>query len=89
MIDAGVLEEDCHREVLVVGALKVGRETATREATCDLGCIVLYLVLRAADTSTQGPAKVQRSNERLVPVPVYSLQGEIEHHTHRMRGRWV
>ena len=43
MIDAGVLEEDCHREVLVVGALKVGRETATRE--------IVHLVLRPVDTS--------------------------------------
>ena len=49
IIDAAVLEEGCHREVLVVGAPKVGRETTTREVTCDLGCIVLHLVLRTAD----------------------------------------
>jgi hypothetical protein len=37
---------------------------------------------------TQGPLKLRRSGELLVPVLVYSLQGENECHTYRMRGRW-
>ena len=37
IIDVEIVEEGCHCEVLVLGTLKVGRETATREATCDLG----------------------------------------------------
>ena len=39
IIDVEILEEGCPCEVLVVGTLKVGRETATREATCDLGAL--------------------------------------------------
>ena len=31
----------------------------------------------ACQRDTRGPAKVPRSSERLVPVPVYSLQGYI------------
>ena len=77
IIDAEVLEEGCHREVLAVGPLNVGRETAAREATCTV------------DTSTQGPAKVRQFSERLVPVPMYSSQGEIKSHTHRMQGIWA
>ena len=39
IIDVEIVEEGCHCEVLVVGSLKVGRETATRETTCDLGAL--------------------------------------------------
>ena len=39
IIDVEIVEEGRHCEVLVVGTLKVGQETATREATCDLGAL--------------------------------------------------
>ena len=37
IIDAQVLEESCRRDVLIVRALKVGRETVPREASRELG----------------------------------------------------
>ena len=39
IIDVEIMKKGCHCEVLVVGTPKVGRETATREATCDLGAL--------------------------------------------------
>ena len=62
IIDVEVLEEGYHCEVLVVETLKVGRETTTREATCDVGA----LGSPYSRPSTLGPAKVRRSMERHV-----------------------
>ena len=37
---------------------------------------------------TKGPAKLRRCGERIVPVPVNSMQGKIIRHAYRMRGEW-
>ena len=44
IIDAQVLEESCRRDVLIVRALKVGRETVPREVSRDLGQELWYII---------------------------------------------